>query len=223
MAGKVYDFSITSQIPVPTVKNFKLISIDRENSLVFLERVFGDENYVHFTRFSAEGQIKSQGSIIHPSVDDHIKHSMFTAPANTFGFIEIWSYIKTRGSNQNKMSVLGVYYSANKDRIGLKEHLVNDIEAWLPLRGDIFWWQDVAYLEYAKDGKMRVINFQTEASKKAERKWEIAERPFILGDETFLICVGTRGYGVWCFNKNVPLADRRQTTLCFSCWKDPRD
>ena len=211
--GKIDQFSIKCQNSLPTPQSFKIINTHQENSLVFFERVLEDQSYVHFTRFTLDGQIEAQGSITHPNIDDYTRHSDFTKPANTSGCITIWSYARTHPSESNAIHVLRVCYNTNKDRLELKEQLVECFFVESCTSASWFWWQDVAYLECGMDRYTRephILDFQTGVCDQAVRKWLTRGRnSFILGDETFLIIIRSGFYGVWCFDKTVPLAGER--------------
>ncbi|CAF9905921.1 hypothetical protein IMSHALPRED_004018 [Imshaugia aleurites] len=208
--GNLNHFSIRCQNSSPTSQSFKLINTNQGNSLVFFERVLEDQSYVHFTRFTLDGQIESQGSITHPNIDDYIRHSDFSIPANTSGCITIWSYARTCPSLSDAIHVLRVCYNANKDRLEIKERLVNNISNGKSTCATWFWWQDVAYLDYCMVWLVkepRILDFQTGVCNKVARKWLLrGTNCLILGDETFLVIIHSDCYRVWCFDKTVPLA-----------------
>lgn len=190
--------------------------------MVFFERVLNDEGFVHFTRLTLDGEAVSQGTLVHPDISDYTRQSDRSLPCNVHGSITIWSYTR---QDENKLHVLSVCYNARKDRLELKENVIdNTIEASHGLGVDFFWWQDVAYVvaHGTRDANaprhVRIVDLQTDVCRKVEKGWKITRTECststFLGDAAFLMFVGHSGYYiVWCFDKSSPLANEMDTAF----------
>ena len=220
--GEGYTFIVQGQSSRQTPRgSIKLINTGQEKTMVFFERILDDEGFVHFTRFTLNGEAIFQGTLMHPDVSDY-RQSDHSLPCNVHGSITIWSYTR---QDENKLHVLSVCYNARKDRLELKEKLMdNTIKASHGLGVDLFWWQNVAYVvaHGTQDANalrhVRIVDLQTDVCRKVEKGWKITrtERSTstFLGDATFLISVGHSGYYiVWCFDKSSPLANEMDMAL----------
>lgn len=200
----------------PNTHNVFLIISPGGRSIVFFERVIYERgcdksNHARFTRMSLKGQIESSGHMEHPDIEGYSLHSEETNPVSTVGRVTLWSYVRSSGgseaqnTNLDVCDLMRVVYDTNTDRMELQRHSVKHAIPTQFSARDFLWWKDVAYFWNCANGlgQLEVLDLKTSICKKAEMSAsnlvpESSESPmndieardfFLLGNESFLICV----------------------------------
>ena len=223
MVEEICTFIIRGKSSWPALPgSIKIINTGEKDSMVFFERILDDESFVHFTRFTVDGQIISEGTILHPNISDYTRQSDNSDPSNVHGCVTIWSYTR---QDENELHVLRICYNTRRHRLEIKKNIVeNKIGASHGLGVDFFWWQEMAYVmaHGTRDANaprhLRIVDLEAGACRKAENDWKITKTECsgstFVGDTDFLIFVGHSGNcSVWCFDKSSPLADETDTTF----------
>ena len=151
-------------------------------SVVVFERV-AEAKFVHFTRFSLEGEVQAEGTLELPITESYAKYSEESTPTDNNGWATVWSYSTVRleasknfdGTDRTieVLCVLRVQYKLDCNVLRLKKDSV-EIPANYAFANDLgddlgddlaisnmFFWNDIAYCQarYWDFTALNVIDF----------------------------------------------------------------
>ena len=183
---------------------------------------------MYFTRTALDGQIRAQGqsewlSSTYSLSAFYGDSSMKIRTVEVSGSATLWifyplfyNYVPKSHRSGMILTSIGFNFERSSFEVeerrfasgGLDPHCISSLSIWK----DIIYWGDPANtdsriidLKESTCGKTKLVSNPNLRSYVNNLKG--AGQDLILGDETFLIHVAPKGWNVWCFAKNIQMAD----------------
>ena len=196
---------------------------------VFAKRGISDfqpeqQDGFYFTRASLDGQMCALGQYKCPS-------SMCRATptrrysAKNFRSVEVngsatlWLFHSTRHGPYDKAAretesseIIRICFNFEESSFKVEVRKFAGAEFYHTNSLNISIWKDIMYWGDSMDTDTRIVDFRESTCEKTQLEPEIDFREdddeyLFLGDETFLIKLSSNGWKVWCFDKNIRMAN----------------
>ena len=117
---------------------------------------------------------------------------------------------------RNFSELILICYNSQENRLELRVQMVDGLGRNTNTKSHLFCWKDTTYyLDYGNERfNIRVVDLQELTCREAKVDipystldlfYEAGYNPLLFGDEIFFITTFSKGFGVWCFDKNVQL------------------
>ncbi len=181
----------------------------------------------YFTRTSFDGRICAQGqsewlSRIYSDITNHGNMSMEFRTVEVNDSATLWlfcpfSSVYVSDSHPCDMIMTRICFNFERSSFEVKENKFASAEVGLYSMSSTLVWKDIIYWGDLANTGARIMDFKESTCEKTKLvsnpnfdSYESIPRDvahLMLGDETFLIHVGRRGWKVYCFDKNIQLAN----------------
>ena len=207
----------------------KVMLDDRgESFLVFLRsRDPLDEKVLfHYIRTSLNGDVLSEGVIETPNAKDYEDVGICKLKESN-GKALVWLYGKTSRVGIEISELMLICYNFRNNQLEVRNHVVEGLRTNSHTRSDLNYLQNALHYLDFEDGHrgLRVIDLEhlncTESKidipaydQHFDRQLQEEDDDlvlFVFGDETFFIAIFDQGFCVWCFDKNVRMANEDPT------------
>lgn len=195
-------------------------------NVIFFERWNGNPVMIFFTSVSFGGVVEATGSLrmLNTTPFDHITD--LTPVMSVNGRAIVWSYDKWHFEDGREtdtrtpvMTVLRVIYDIAFGRLRLDEHIIrlDDCANFYP-NSNIFFDKDVAYYHKAvwrgRSPPLCLVDMENLQGRRTVMVKEVGEEfpsgTLLCGDEKYMVAIADVDNCVWCFDKNISLADEDQ-------------
>ena len=208
------------------------IMLDPKGESLFLFQMLRSQHYVasdsprdlfdlYFTRMSLDGQIRAQGqsewlsSTYSASTDRDWFEKTRTVEVNNFATLWFFYPLMRASASDSQpcdMIVTRIGFNFERCSLEVEEKNLGSAGTGLYYIDRPLIWKDIVYWGDPALTNSRIVDFResTCAKTKLASKWpfEFCEGIVkFIGDETFLILVGAKDWKVWCFDKNIQMAN----------------
>lgn len=219
------------------IENEILLTRDGKSILLFEDGpVFGPGvGHVYFTRLNLKGEILASGGVGYPDTFYYDLQTLRTQTLAAESCSTIWACLK-RQNEYNidtvfvSWKLVRVIYDISQDQLVIKTQIIDGLDAGEQDVSGLFIWKDVAYCRgHSNDGfGVCVLDLTNSTCQLAEFHTEhinpwpfhcdqesVEEHSYGLnsmvstfqGDETFLIDFRYAGAIIWCFDKDIQMAN----------------
>ena len=201
---------------------------------IFRKRVFGvrgisdfqpeQQDGFYFTRASLDGQICAQGQYKClsgmcgvPSGREYLG-KIRTVEVN--GSATLWLFHSTNYGPYNNdagetglLEIIRICFNFEESSFKVEERKFADTSLYHSNTSILSIWKDILYWGDPADTNSRIIDFRESTCEmtKLSRKWAFdlceGDAKHVFMDETFFIHVLPKGWTVWCFDKNIQMAN----------------
>ena len=198
---------------------------------VFSKRKISDfqpeqQDGFYFTRTSFDGQICAQGQYECPSNmcratpnRRYIAKNFRSVEVN--GSATLWLFHSRRhgiykhdAGETESSEVIRICFNFEESSFKVEERNFAGVEFWDTNSFDISIWKDIIYWGDSVDTDTRIVNFKESTCEKTEldltSTFDSCENNYdfvLVGDESFLIKLSSKDWKVWCFDKNIRMAN----------------